>query len=99
MSSLNLIISIYLLIVLLTHYCFVLQMKYFPLRSRRMIEIRETKPWILFIPAMISGPVLIIGYFVIFCLITYTVIITGTSYKSVMEMYKEIDKKNNKNNP
>lgn len=99
MPSLNLIISIYLLIVLLTHYCFVLQMKYFPFRSKRMIEIRETKPWILFIPAMISGPVLIIGYFVIFCLITYTVIITGTSYKSVMEMYKEIDKKNNKNNP
>ena len=74
-------------------------MKYFPLRSKRMIEIRETKPWILFIPAMISGPILIIGYFVIFCLVTYTVIISGYSYKSVMEMYKEFDKKNSKNNP
>lgn len=98
MLSLNLIISIYLLSVILTHYCFVLQMRYFPNKSKHMIRVRDTKPWVLFIPAFLFSPFFLIGYFVVFCCVSYLVIITGESYKNILEMYKKLDKKD-ENNP
>ena len=88
--SITALISTYLLTVVFTHWCFVLQMKHFPKRSKTMVLINNTKPYVLWYPAIILGPFFTIGYLIIFILFFYLSFRTGLPLRVVLEQYKKI---------
>lgn len=88
--SITTLVSIYLLTVVFAHWCFVLQMKHFPKRSKNMVLIYNTKPYVLWYPAIFLGVFFTIGYLIIFILFFYLSFRTGLPLRVVLEQYKKI---------